>query len=1088
MFVLKLISLWVFLIGGLANAMESEFDKSQRLYRENKLDSALYAVDKAIELYTRQGENDSLVFAFSHKALIYASKFGLSEAQQLMEEVMGLVNILPDKSMGRVVAYTRMGQLGVQLYDLEEARRHFKRAEEAIDSRKPPNKYYVILYHAIGQMHLSSEQYRQAQDYAQKAYELNLHVEGKDGALMANIWQTRYFISYYDGDYNQALEDGLEFQRLIGLHYPPSHPNTGMMHNSLSDIYHVLNQPEKALFHQHKAVDIHYGNYLKTGNGYTLAGAYSNLGGLYYTLNEPYLANEYLTKAKNLLEIIYGEFGPGTLETLVMLANTKQQLGLVIESEKLLAQAYRLQQSYAAEETLKKAYIESCYGDFQLSQGQVTNAIGYYDKAMENYAQMGEENAYYSLHAKADKGVALGYSNKGDEALHVQQKALDAFRQYFPQSKSDAISFLDGISTTYRNAKRFESALAYSDSVFLNSLQFKKLPSEPSQWIPRLSYSFNSCTFLLNRVTILQGLYKQTKQRQHLVEILKIIDAYSEFFSANLYTFRSQASLIEQADMNKKLNSLGIESCWVLSGEGKDKHYLEKAFDYAERSKALLLRLASNNLMVDAFRGTSNGVMTRDHIFRTRINSLNELYINATQKNDSLLRQMTKTMEDYRVFQDSLKASSHDGFIAKYDLNPYRIDEIREKLLTKRETLIQYALTDESVYAFVVTASGFHVHHADKDVLNDIKPLQNLHGLSAEQFIKSAHRLYQALVEPLEPYFDSTRLFIIPDADLYYLNFELLLKHSNEKDFVQMPYLIKDYTISYLLSASSALRFKESKLGSAKKKALLFVPVFTQEMKNELRKALPAIAMEDQPYYYLNRQPFSLQAAIRIGGYIPNDLFIEQGAQENTFKQMAKNYGILHFGTHAEVNNMSPLQSRLFFAQSLPDDTSNTDDGYLYAYEVYAMQLRAELAVLTACETGGGTIRQGEGVMSLAHSFLHAGCSSVVMSLWKIDEKTNADIISKFYEYLAKGVDKREALRDAKLHFLQTNEGELSHPYFWAGLALIGDSAPVYSNYNWLYWVGGILLFLVICAGIIFYQGNRGGKRIQKPYSARGRN
>jgi CHAT domain-containing protein len=1076
MFVLKWVSLWVFLIGGLANASESEFDKSQRLYRENELDSALHAVDKAIEFYTRRGENDSLVFAFSHKALIYASTFGLSEAQQLMEEVMGLVNTLPDKSVGRVAAYTRLGQLRVQLYDLEAARQHFEKAEKAIDSRKPPNKYYVILYHAIGQMQLSSEHYRQAQDYAQKAYELNLHVEGKDGALMANIWQTRYFISYYDGDYNQALEDGLEFQRLIGLHYPPNHPNTGMMHNSLADVYHVLNQAEKALFHQHKAVDVHYGNYLKTGNGYTLAGAYSNLGGLYYSLNEPYLANEYLTKAKNLLEIIYGEFGPGILETLVMLANTKQQLGLVVESEKLLAQAYRLQQSYAAEETLKKAYIETCYGDFQLNQGHVAKAIGFYDKAIQNYAQMGEENAYYSLHAKADKGMALGYSNKGDEAVLEQRKALDAFRQYFPQSKSNAISFLDGISTTYHNLKQFESALAYSDSVFLNSLQLTKLPPEPSQWIPRLSYSFNSCTFLLNRVKILQGLYKQTEHRQHLVEILKIIDAYSEFFSANLYTFRSQASLIEQADMNKKLYSLGIQSCWVLSGEGKDKHYLEKAFDYAERSKALLLRLASNNLMVDASRGTSNGAMTRDHNFRMRINSLNEQYINATHQNDSLLRQMTKTMEEYRVFQDSLKVSGHEGFLAKYNMAPYRMDEIREKLLTKGETLIQYALTDESVYAFVVTAKGFHVHHADKDVLNNIKPLQNLHGLSAEQFIGPAHRLYQALVQPLEPYFDSERLFIIPDADLYYLNFELLLKHGNEKDFVQMPYLIKEYTVSYLLSASSAIRYKESKLGAAKKKALLFVPVFTQQMKNELRQALPSIAMEDQPYFFLNRQPFSLEAAMRIGKYIPNDLFIEQRAQENIFKQMAKEYSILHFGTHAEVNNISPLQSRLFFAQSLPGDTFNTDDGYLYAYEVYAMQLRSELAVLTACETGGGTIRQGEGVLSLAHSFLHAGCASVVMSLWKIDEKTNAEIISKFYEYLAKGADKREALRNAKLHFLQTNEGELSHPYFWAGLALIGDSAPVYKSHHWLYWAGGIVLFLVLGAGILFYLGNRGGK------------
>ncbi len=164
----------------------------------------------------------------------------------------------------------------------------------------------------------------------------------------------------------------------------------------------------------------------------------------------------------------------------------------------------------------------------------------------------------------------------------------------------------------------------------------------------------------------------------------------------------------------------------------------------------------------------------------------------------------------------------------------------------------------------------------------------------------------------------------------------------------------------------------------------------------------------------------------------------------------------------------------------MPADTSNTDDGYLYAHEIYTMQLRSELAVLTACETGGGNIRQGEGVMSLAYSFLHAGCASVVMSLWKIDEKTNAEIISNFYEYLAKGVDKREALRKAKLQFLQNNKGELSHPYYWAGLALIGDSEAVYKNDNWLYWIVGITSALILWAGILYCQRKRSGTKKPK--------
>ena len=1076
MFVLKSIPLWLLLISCSAYANENDFDKSLRNYRENNLDSALHAIDSAIDLYTRQRNDDSLVFAITHKALVYASKFGLVDAQRLMREAMGVVNGLPSKSVAQVAAYTRMGQLGIQLYNLEEARRYFKKAEDSIAKQQPANRYYVILYHAISQLHLSADQYRLAHDYAEKAYKMNLQVEGKDGTLMANIWQTRYYINYYGGDYQQALQDGLEFQRAIQLHYPPDHPNTGMMHNSLSEVYHALNLPEKALHHQHQAVDIHYSNYLETGNGYTLAGAYSNLGGLYYALHEYYLANEYLTKAKNLFETIFGEFGPGTLETLVMLGSTKQKLGLAADSEELFEQAYRLQQAYAPNETSKRAYIESYYGDFQFSQERFAEAIDYYGKAITNYSRIGDGNSYYSLYAKAEKGATLGYLSQWDEAIDVQQEALDDFRRHFPLLKSRALSFLDNISTTYSGAKRFDKALAYSDSVFLSSLQMERLPSEPSEWIPRLSYSFNSCAFLLNRVSILHGLYKQTKQQRHLLEILKIIDGYSAFFASHLYMFRSQASLIEQADMNKKLFSVGIESCWALSGEGNGLHYLEKALDYAERSKALLLRLASNNLMVDVARSVDDEIAARDHGFRTRINSLNEQYLNTTQDSDSLLRLLTRTMEDYRLFQDSLKRSEHESFLAKYDLNPYRIADIRSKLLPNRETLIHYAVTDESVYAFVITAKDFHVYRVEKDVLGDINDLQQLHALSAQHFVPPAYRLYRALVEPLIPYFDSKRLFVIPDAELYYLNFELLLQHDREAHFGRMPYLIKQYTFSYLLSASSAIHFKEARSGVAKKKAMLFVPVFTAEMKTAFRESLPANSGDNESYFFLNRQPFSLQAAERIGRFIAHDLFTEQQAQEQAFKQTAKDYGILHLGTHAEVNDSSPLQSRLFFAKALSSDTSNTDDGYLFAYEIYAMQLRAELAVLTACETGTGALRNGEGVVSLAHSFLHAGCSGVVMALWKIDEKTNADIVSKFYEYLSKGMDKSEALRSAKLDFLEVSDGELNHPYYWAGLALIGDSAPVYQNHTWLYWCLGILLFLVLCISSIYRMRKKQGQ------------
>ncbi len=1050
------------------NAQESYFDIAVRNYRENNLDSAIHHIDKAISLYSKQAKNDSLVFAFVHKAMVIASKEGLQQGRQLMEDKMSLVERLPKKSLARVAAYNRIGQICVQQYQLKDAQYYFKKAEQTIDKRKPVNRHYVILYHAMAQLYLTKQEYRLAHEYVSKAYEMNVGVEGKDGTLMANIWQTRYFISFHDGDYTQAMVDGLEFQRVMSLHYHANHPNTGMMHNSLSDLYHVLNLSEKALYHQHKAVDIHYSNYKKTGNGYTLAGAYSNLGGLYYALHEYYLANEYLTKANYLLENIFGEFGPASIEALVMLASTKQKLGLIAEAEKLFAHTYQLQQAYAFEEIPRKAYIESSFGDFYFDQQRFREAIGYYERSINHYHQIGEENSYYSLYTKVYRGAALGYSSEGDKAILIQQEALSSFRRFLPQLKNSILSILDDISTTYRIMERLDESMAYSDSVFLNILKVKHLPVRASDWIARLSYSFKSCEFIRNRILILEALYKERNEHCYLEEIVAIIDAYGDFFAGHLYSFRSQASIIEQADLNKKIYATGIESCWRLSGSGNNIGYAEKAFEYAERSKAMLLRLASNNLLVDAASGLKGEIGARDHGFRTRINSLNEQYLNATNNNDSLLRLLTLLMEDYRLFQDSLKKSGEQSFSLKYNLTPYGIADIRSKLISKGQTLIQYAVTEESVFAFMVTQDQFRVQRVDVNVLENGKRLENLHTLSEKEFSQPAYQLYQELVAPFVPYFTDNTLYIIPDAELYYLGFEFLITQEKEHSFARMPYLIRQYDISYLLSASSAIQFKERYLRGSKNKALLFAPVFTDEMKDSFRKALPEYKVEDELYYFLDRQPFSLKMAKNIGRFIANDLFAEEQAQEQVFKQWAGDYRILHFATHAEVNDHSPLQSRLFFAKAMPDDTMNTDDGYLHAYEIYAMQLRAELAVLTACETGVGVWRNGEGVMSLAHSFMHAGCPSVVMSLWKIDEKTSANIVAKFYEYLSKGYDKSKALRKAKLHFLENNEKELSHPYYWAGLVLIGDSKSLYSGRNgWLCLGLGVVGFAIV--GGFFY-------------------
>lgn len=1067
-FSLLVICLCLFVADALAQ--ESDYDKSVRYYRENKLDSAKYVIDRAVINYQRQHQSDSLVFAYTQKVLIEWEINGLEKAIEMMDTVIRLAARLAPKSIARVAAYSRMGQLFVQQFEFKKAASSFKIAEAAVDKWLPANKHYVMLYNQIAVMNVMAERYPAAKEYAELSYHLNTQLEGKDGAAMTGIVQTLFFASHYSDDLQAALKYGLEFQRLVKLHYPPGHPIFGVMHNSLAIVYETLLRYDEALYHRREAVDIQYKNFKNSKNSYSLASAYHNLGLLYGYLHEGYLAAEFLEKSNKLLAGTYGENGAGMVNILVDLAVSKQQTGDYEQAEKLFERAYALQKRHDPDNWSSLAYVESFFGDLYLEKKQYDKAAGLYQVSIANYRKAGSEDSKTALLTKESLAKTLSGTGQVEKALILQHLVLNKFRKIYPTGNDAIAGVLQGISETYLEAGNPGKALEYSNQVFAGLLKLKTLPESPRKWFAELPFSYHTSLYVRHRVRVLYTLFKKTGDSRFLKDLLLICDEYNGFISGNLHLFRTQATLSELAEVNKSIYSLAIESCWSLSSSGKDQNMLMRAFDYSERSKALLLKLVSNNMLVDAIGNGRDPIAQKDQAFRAQLNALNLQYIEAGHK-DSLLSLLSATMEQYRLFQDSLKSAGNVMLLSKQNLAPYSLAVLRKQLLQKKQTLIEYAVTEESLFTFVVSTDTFRVRRTGREVLKDIPVLKNPDKLDMRKFTAPAYRLYSSLIKPLEPYFNSSRLLIVPDADLYYLNFESLVTREQETDFSDMPYLIRKYNISYLLSTASAIQFKHAQIAARNHKALLFAPVFTDKMKSNSLKGLKGPADDESTYKYLYRQPFALQAVLQIGRYISGDLFTEQKAGERTFKRVAPGYDILHLGTHAQVNDQAPLQSRLFFARALPEDTTDTEDGYLYAYEIYAMKLKAEMAVLTACQTGTGAYHQGEGVISLAHSFMYAGCPSVVMSLWNIDDKTSAGIITEFYRLLSTGKSKSEALRLSKLHYLDKASGAMAHPYYWAGLALIGDDTPVFAHpYRWLWLLPVAIILAALCCWIIRQQ------------------
>jgi CHAT domain-containing protein len=173
----------------------------------------------------------------------------------------------------------------------------------------------------------------------------------------------------------------------------------------------------------------------------------------------------------------------------------------------------------------------------------------------------------------------------------------------------------------------------------------------------------------------------------------------------------------------------------------------------------------------------------------------------------------------------------------------------------------------------------------------------------------------------------------------------------------------------------------------------------------------------------------------------------------------------LHLSTHASTADGGWIA----FA-------GNKEEARLYLPELYPLKLNAAMAVLSACETAAGKLSRGEGVLSIAHGLSYAGCPSTVASLWPAYHSTSSEIMLHFFRALQSGESKDEALRNAKLDYLEDESTDASgaHPALWAAFVHMGVPDPLYGRgVDFRAWLIAGLAVLLLLAGF-FYRRSRG--------------
>ncbi|MEO0896313.1 MAG: CHAT domain-containing protein [Bacteroidota bacterium] len=561
--------------------------------------------------------------------------------------------------------------------------------------------------------------------------------------------------------------------------------------------------------------------------------------------------------------------------------------------------------------------------------------------------------------------------------------------------------------------------------------------------------------------------FKKALQNQSEADFLKSYHAFE--LAANVIDtlrdknqrFETQTELLK--DKHRVYEKL-LESLWELYKISPDPKWAEKALEFAEKSKGILISesLKANDAM--RFSGIPVALQREEQKLRKKISHLlSQIRIAEEEGNPQLLakvkdwnQELLMLNERHSELVSELRSSYPDYFKARYQASETSIKEL-QKNLRSDEVLVEYFLGDSACFAMVVDQRDVRFLRLADPQLWEGKLFQLQKSLyeairdeetgSAYSYEELSHELYQTLWGPLEQFDLPEKVLIIPDGSMGYLSFDILLKNPPAKlgAYKSYEYLIRDHQVRYAYSANMLQLKRRGSRSTSMEKFIAFAPSYPtgdKQIATRLRSDLADL-------------PFAQEEAKMAFNIMGGKMLQGVEASEANFKNLAERFRVIHIAAHAQVDDSHPLYSRIFFTPSIEDK----EDQKLEVMELFNMELGADLIVLSACETGIGEVKEGEGMVSLAWGASYAGSKSVLTSLWQVIDMATAKLISSFYESLNEGYDKDEALRKAKIQYLENADNITAHPFYWGGFILIGDHKPISSN-GYLWWIGGGVVLL----------------------------
>jgi CHAT domain-containing protein len=593
------------------------------------------------------------------------------------------------------------------------------------------------------------------------------------------------------------------------------------------------------------------------------------------------------------------------------------------------------------------------------------------------------------------------------------------------------------IGDVFKNINMPDSALAHYQQALIQV--FPKFNSTNIADNPDIKDVYTESWIMTAAARKAQALHLRYQQKGDIADLRNAAYCYDLSLAGvkQLYkSYGSDGAKLYMGDYSHNYFEQAIEVNYLLYTKTGEQSYLRKILSLMEQSKASVLSDAIQKNKALLLTGIPDSLLELEKDLRISIadytTQLKNTEVEGQDNGEEVLAKIKSQLSEYQLKHERLleqMKADYPNFRAYIEEYPEpNFEDVLGKILDDKSIFVEFFTGGKAIYCLTIGRNGATILKLERN--DDLECrlqeyfsfFKNSNAILEDPagYLTTAHSLYKSLFSNTLSNANAgiQRLVLVPDGLLGYLPFDALVMQepSSFTGFGNIEFLVKKYSLSYAYSANTLLQQKE--LHQRKGKLLRVMPRF---LDGERGLA---------PLKYSDEETTDGIAWLSLEG---------AQATKAGFKSLVETCRLLHLSTHAESNAGSG------------EPYIELADGRLLLPELYSMNLSAaDLVVLSACETGLGEVAKGEGVMSLARGFAYAGAGSLVASLWKVNERSTASLFAHFYQYLAEGKTKSEALRLAKLSLLENAGTDTRQsPYYWAGFVFMGNDGEMDLPSKW---------------------------------------